>query len=195
MNNLYLLTIAAVPVVVSLAWMFPNSLRKVEFLYMTPLNYIYSMSLYHVLVIVYVVWGISGFHSQTMVGLNAGDLSWANGVSNEILAGSLTNILFAVLLVIIDMFFFLIIFFEFPQLHLTPNKIMVLEVVIFSLALFSPGMRMGMLFLSLNSIQITLFYKLMKWIPISKYVFITGGYILLFKILIYPVQLHFNSGA
>ncbi len=195
MDKLSLLTAMVVPIVVLLGWVSPHSFMRVECLYTTPLNYIYSMSIYHVLVIAYVVWGISGFQPQTMVGLDANNLVWANEVSGGIISGSMTNILFAIFLVIIDLLFFLILFFEFPQLNLTPNKIMVIEVLIFSLALFSPGMRMGMMFLSLNSIQITLFYKLMKWIPISKYIFITGGYILLFKILIYPIQFYFRGGA
>jgi len=161
---------------------------KFELLYRNPLNYIYSMSIYHLLVIAYVLWGISGFHSQTLVGLNVGDLNWADIVSHDILAGNIANLFFAVLIVIIDLLFFIILFFEFPKLNLTPAKITFMEIIIFSVALFSPGLRMAMMFLSLNSIQITLFYKIMNWIPISKYVFISGGYILLFKILIYPIQ-------
>ncbi len=164
--------------------------QKAGMLY-KPMNYIYAMSIYHLLIIVYVLWGISGFHPQTMVGLNAGDLVWAQSINQGTLSGHMMNIIFAVLIVVIDLFFFLILFFEFPQLKLTVTKITFLEIMIFSLALYSPGLRMAMLFLSLNSIQITIFYKLMKWISFSKYVFVTGGYILLFKILIYPFQYYY----
>ncbi len=164
--------------------------QKAGMLY-KPMNYIYAMSIYHLLIIVYVLWGISGFHPQTMVGLNAGDLVWAQSINQGTLSGHMMNIIFAVRIVVIDLFFFLILFFEFPQLKLTVTKITFLEIMIFSLALYSPGLRMAMLFLSLNSIQITIFYKLMKWISFSKYVFVTGGYILLFKILIYPFQYYY----
>lgn len=193
--NLNLIVAISIPIILLLTYLAPNSIlpiwNKIGLLYKKPVYYIFSMSVYHVLIPLYLVIGIQGFKPQTMVGIGLGDLNFASTVSHDIIAGSIANIFFAVIIMVIDLIFFLILFFEFPDLHLTPGKITIMEIVIFVLALYSPGLRMAMLFLSLNTLQITIFYKLMKWIPITKYVFITGGYILLIKVLTYPVRIYF----
>ena len=110
--------------------------QKAGILY-KPMNYIYSMSIYHVLVIAYVLWGISGFRPQTLIGLNANDLQWAQNTFTV----HMTNIFLGVCIVFIDMILFLILLYEFPQLGLTPTKILFMEVMIFSLSLYSPALR------------------------------------------------------
>ena len=168
-----------------------NLLNRVyDYLYKEPFYYIYSRSFYHVLIIIFTLLHISDIQPNVFFVLNFDTFNlhlFESGIESLI-----KNVIFVLLIMIVDVIFLLILMYEFKSLKLTYTKIFFLEIIIFVLALSNPTLRMIMLFLSLNTLEVTVFYKIIKYIPFSKYAFLTGSYILILKLLLVPVIEFYN---
>lgn len=150
-----------------------------------PINFIYSMSFYHVLVALFMLIGIEyNYKVFFVLDFSTATVSHLN---DNILKSGIMNILFSLSILVVDFIFLIIIMFEFKQLKLTLKKISIIEVIIFFIALSNPYLRMIMLFLSLNTLAITIFYKIMKNVPYTNYIIVTGSYIIIIKLLLFPV--------
>jgi hypothetical protein len=156
--------------------------------YKKPYYYLYSMSIYHIIIILFTFYGITIYRNQVFFSL---DFNFAEQFNSAINIYSIKNILFSLIILIVDLIFFFILAYEFKQLKLTMAKITVLETIIFVLCIYFPYVRVSMLFLSLNSIQIFIPYMIMKTVGITKYIFLTGSYLNIIYCLIYPI-IHYS---
>jgi len=152
--------------------------------YKQPYYYLYSMSIYHVIIILFTLYGIDIYRNQVFFSL---DFNFAEQFNKAISIYTIKNILFTLIILIIDLIFLGILAYEFKQLKLTINKITIIEIIIFIICFYNPYARVSMLFLSLNSLQIFIPYIIMKKISISKYIFLTGSYINIIYCLSYPI--------
>lgn len=157
-------------------------------------NYLYAMTIYHVIAIIYFIEGVAGFKLQTMVGFDDLILGRSQGFLEAILTGQNINsiLIISAVLLSIDFILLIIIWYDFPQLNLTWNRLYLIESIIFLIALFVPIVRVAMMFLSLNTLQIFFFYHIALWFKkidftLPQYVVVLGGYIFMFKILTYPI--------
>lgn len=158
-------------------------------------NYLYSMTVYHLLALLFFLTGITGFNLQTLVGIDQSLVDHSKSVLSVIESyHNLSPILIIVsILLIVDLIFLFIVAFDFPGLKLNYSKIMKIEGLIFIVALFVPIFRAMMLFFSLNTLQIFFFYHVAAFftkynIPnLPKYIIVSIGYFWLLKIVVYPV--------
>lgn len=149
--------------------------------------YLYSMSIYHILIILYTLIGISGFNTSIFYGLTLNP--YQTNVLNVLdVMNIIESYIYILIILIIDVIFLVIIMLEFRPKILTIKNILFFEIIILSFSMLSPIFRDVMFFLSLNTLQITIIYKIMKYIPLMKDVFIAGSYILIFKLLFFPIQ-------
>jgi hypothetical protein len=142
------------------------------------------MSIYHIIIILFTLYEIAIYRNQVFFSL---DYNFAQQINDKISFYSVKNILFTLIIMIVDLLFLWILAYEFKQLKLTITKITIIEIIIFSICLINPYARVSMLFLSLNSLQIFLPYIIMKNVSISKYIFLTGSYINIIYCLSYPI--------
>lgn len=163
--------------------------------FMQAKNYIYSMTIYHVIAILFFLYGITGFNLQTLVGIDAGLISKGASILEIIQSGKglVSTLIICAIILGIDLVFLLILSHDFKKLNLTWAKIYIIEIIIFMLAVFEPVFRALLLFFSLNTLQIFVFYHIAIFFEkysfsIPRYIIVAGGYILLAKILIYPIQ-------
>lgn len=155
-------------------------------------NYLIAMTLYHIIAILLYIYNIEGFRLQTMVGIDESLISRSSSIF-EILntgKGLISTLIIITIIIGIDLVFLLILSHDFRRLKLTWNKIYIIESILFVISLFVPVFRAILLFFSLNTLQIFLFYHLAtmfeKWnFSLPRYVIVLGGFILLFKIVIF----------
>lgn len=160
-------------------------------------NYIYSMTVYHIVAIIYFIEGIKGFKLQSMVGFDDFILGTTGGFLEALIEGKNINsiLIISAILLSIDFILLIIIWYDFPQLGLTWNRLYVIEATLFTLALFIPMIRVNMMFLSFNTLQIFFFYHIAKWFndkldfSLPRYMVVMGGYIFMIKIVTYPLTL------
>lgn len=158
-------------------------------------NYLYSMTIYHIMAILFFLYGITGFNLQTLVGIDASLISKGASILEIIESGKglMSTLIICAIILGIDLVFLLILSYDFKKLNLTWNKIYLIETIIFIFAVFEPVFRALLLFFSLNTLQIFVFYHISVWcekynFSIPRYIVVLGGYVLLVKILIYPIQ-------
>lgn len=146
--------------------------------------YLYVMTAYHFIIILYTVLFQIEMATKTFF-----VLSWdlTNHTSDFISIFSFKNVFFISLIFIIDFIFFIIVMKEFKSLKLSYKKIIILEIIILMLSFLNPTLRNIMYFLSLNTLQITIIYKFVKYVPMGKFLFLTGAYITLIKLILYPL--------
>lgn len=167
-----------------------NTLNRIDdLLFKEPFYYIYSMSFYHVLIIIFTLLNITSEQPKVFFVLSFETFNFHLLDSSKSI---ISNIIFVLLIMIIDMIFLLICMYEFKSLKLTFNKIIIIEILIFIMSFSHPVLRMIMLFLSLNTLQITVFYKIIKYIPFAKYPFLTGSYFIILKLLSIPLIQYVN---
>ncbi len=158
--------------------------------YKKPYYYLYSMSIYHVILVILTIYSIPIYINRVFFSL---DFEFANQISTFINIYSMKNIIFTVLIMILDLIFLGILAYEFKQLKLTMRKITLIESIIFIISLSNPYLRTIMLFLSLNSLQIFIPYMIMKKISITKYIFLTGVYVTIIYCVAYPIILMYRG--
>lgn len=153
--------------------------------YFKPINFIYSMSFYHILVALFMFIGIEyNYKVFFILDFSSAQITHIN---DNILKSGMMNILFSLSILLVDFIFLIIIMYEFKQLKLTWKKISLIEGIIFFVSLSNPYLRVVMMFLSLNTLTITIFYKIMKNIPYTNYIIVTGSYIIIIKLLLFPL--------
>jgi len=146
--------------------------------------YLYAMTVYHLIIIIYTYLFKTELYTKTFF-----VLSWniSTHSTDFISVFSFKNLFFISLIFIIDFIFFIVIMKEFDVLKLNYTKIIIFEIIILTLSLSHPTIRNIMYFLSLNTLQITIIYKFVKYIPLGKFLFLTGAYISVLKLLLYPL--------
>lgn len=158
-------------------------------LYKHDYYYLYTMTIYHFIIILYTYLFKTELITKTFF-----VLSWnfTSHTSDLISVFSFKNAFFISLIFIIDFLFFIIIMKEFKVLKLNYTKILIFEIIILSLSFSSPVIRDTMYFLSLNTLQITIIYKFVKVIPLGKFLFLSGAYISTIKLILFPVITFIN---
>jgi len=152
--------------------------------------YLYGMTFYHLLLILFGLLGVHNLNPKVFFVLDFSSLT--TNIFGDNSHTFLSTILFTLIIMFVDLLFFIIIMYEFDKLKLTMKKIFILEIVVFLLSVFNPVIRMSMLFLSLNTLQITFFYKFITYIPFSKYVFLTVCYIIIIRLILTPIMNFYN---
>lgn len=157
-------------------------------------NYLIAMTIYHVIAIGLFVKGIEGFKLQTLVGIDQSLVDKSASIFDILNTGKglVATLLIITIILGIDMVFLIILSHDFRGLHLTWNKMYLIEGILFILALFVPILRALLLFFSLNTIQIFIFYHLAtmfeKWnFVLLRYIIVLGGYILVLKIVYFVI--------
>ena len=157
-------------------------------------NFLYSTGLYHLIGVLFFVYGITGFHLQTLVAIDENLIRSSYGLSEVILEhkkiGAILNL--SAVLVFFDLIFLCMISYDFRWLKLTMKKIGVLEVLVFILSMMYPLFRGAMLFFSLNTLVMFFFYHASTFFSgydfhLPRYVIVMGGYIWLAKIIMYSI--------
>jgi len=151
--------------------------------------YIYSMSVYHFITILYTYAFGQNIPSSVMYKLTLN----ANAMNDYFkLDNFMRNYLMLGLIVIIDLIFFVIIFMEFKPKWMTMKRIELFCLITLIVGFIFPFFREIMFFLSINTLAITVSYKLIKWSPkvfFLKYVFLIGSYIYIVKLIFYPLYM------
>jgi len=159
--------------------------------------YLYIMSIYHLLVI-----GFSLLIPDIPVNVFY-KLTFAPQATNDIISnlstGSLTGIIWTFLLLsaifILDLIFLYIIIDEFAPKFITMRNFAYIEGSILILSFIFPYLRDVFIYLSINTLIITGFYKLIKYekvftgLGFMKYIMITVCYIYIIKLFAYPIVL------
>lgn len=158
-------------------------------------NYLIAMTIYHIMAIILFLKGIEGFRLQTLVGIDKSLIEKSSSIFEILQTGKglMATLIIIAIIIGIDFVFLIILSYDFKQLNLTWNRIYLIEGIIFSIALFVPVFRALLLFFSLNTIQIFIFYHLAKltdnWnISLVRCVIVLGSYILVAKILIFSMS-------
>lgn len=147
--------------------------------------YLYSMTIYHILIIIFSILGIaSSPHIFYKLSL------FSNDVSIFIQLENIRNILFAyfivVMIFLMDLIFLTILMHEFKSLKLSFKKLLLIEFVLIGISFFIPFFRDMMFFMTINSIQIYIVYRiLLKNIWFLKPLFIFMSYVFIAKLIIF----------
>lgn len=162
--------------------------------------YLISMSVYHVLIIIFtLVLGVNipvkTLFLFTWEGLN-------EHIVNYSLSLNFRNLIMMFIIMFFDFIFLFIISNEINNIqqknnkkywfNLTKKRIIIIEILIFFFTLSHPIPRQIMYFLSFNTFQIFITYKIIKYIPFGKFIFLSGSYISLFKLLLFPIIAIYN---
>jgi len=155
-----------------------------DLLYKENYYYIYSMSIYHVMIILasYLIGYVPAavkYRLTLDVGQVYNFLDPVHIVSNYMLV---------LLAIVLDLIFLIIIKLEFNPNWLTYNRIIYIEILSLFAGFLFPYIREILFFLSINSLSMTIIYYVIKNVWLSKYLFITGSYIYILKLIIYVVQ-------
>lgn len=147
--------------------------------YSNPIFYIYNMSIYHIFIIIFTLFLGIKINSQTFVQLSI------ESIKIDITQNFFKSLVFSTVIIILDLIFFIIIATEFKRLKLSTFKIIFIEIFIFYISFSYPFLRSTLFFLTLNSLQIFIPYKLMKAMPFYLFniIFITSSYIIIIKLL------------
>lgn len=173
--------------------MITNQILKIhDYLFREKYYYLYAMTIAHLIIIIYTIIGLDGYTSKTYYTLSLNPYS--SVIKNISIFKLQESIIILFEIYIIDLIFFLILMFEFKQLKLTFKKIIIIETIIMILSFSFTPIRDIMFFLSLNSLQITLYYSiLMRYIFFMKYVFISASYVYVIQLLLYPIWLTISA--
>ena len=159
--------------------------------------YLYSMSIYHALGII-----ISFFVPSTSLYVFY-KLTFTPQATQDILTqlsiGSISAITWTFLLLcailVLDVIFLYIIVDEFLPKFITMKRIFFIETSILTISFLIPYLRDVFIFLSINTLIITLFYKIIKYekvftgLGFMKYIMLTISYISIIELVLYPVIL------
>jgi hypothetical protein len=159
--------------------------------------YLYLMSIYHLLVIGFMLLipdiPVEVFYKLTFTP------QATNDIISMISTGSLNSITWTLLLLsailILDLIFLYIIIDEFAPKFITMKNFAYIEGSILILSFLFPYLRDVFIYLSINTLIITCFYKIIKYekaftgIGFMKYIMITVCYIYIIKLTSYPIIL------
>lgn len=157
-------------------------------------NYLVAMTVYHIVAIFLFVKGIEGFKLQAMVGIDQSLVDRSASIFDILSTGKglIATLIIITIILGIDIVFLIILSHDFRGLNLTWNKMYIIEGILFILTLCIPVLRALLLFFSLNTIQIFIFYHLAtmleKWnFVLLRYIIVLGGYILVLKIAYFTI--------
>lgn len=167
--------------------------------------YLYAMTVYHIQILLFVTFlGVAYENTKTFLPMilpdKAGGLTFLN------YSFSITDfnaLFFTFVILVVDFAFLFIVQKEivnYEKKHnklpftLTTNKIIIIEVLVLWLSMGNPFMRAGLYFISFNTIQIYVTYRII--FPISKVIpfcsiipalFILNAYVAILKLGMYPL--------
>ena len=157
--------------------------------------YLYSMSIYHVLVILFslLIYDIpvNVFYKLTFTPQATQNL--ISGLALTSFNSFIWSFLLLTMILTLDLIFIYIIVDEFRPKLITLKSVAIMESSILIISFFVPYLRDVFVFLSINTIIITFFYKIIKYektftgLGFMKYIMITVTYIYIFKLVTYPV--------
>lgn len=152
------------------------------------------MTIYHLVRIFQFFAGVEGFNFKGLVDIDTALLERSIGLLEAVETNTNTSSIIAMsaLLIFIDMIFLVILSVDFKKLNLTWERMGYIEVIIFILAVFIPEFRVIMIFLSLDTLQIFVFYHITTYfdkysLPINPFSFmiVSIGYWWMLKIISY----------
>lgn len=157
--------------------------------------YLYTMSIYHALVIIFRFFipniPTNVFYKLTFTPEATNDI--INSLTTGGFLGFMWSFLLLAIILILDCIFIWIIVDEFAPKFITVRNIFIIEGSILTLSFLVPYLRDVFVFLSINTLIITGFYKLIKYekifigIGFAKYIMITITYIYIIKLITYPI--------
>jgi len=164
-----------------------KNIRKIEKLFSKDVYYLYAMTLYHFLIILYAIVGYQHdskvFYTLTLMGSQQ-DISHMYSSIESILY----NYLVVIIILILDIIFLILVMKEFKFLMLSYKKIIAVEIILLTISIFVPSFRDIMFFLSLNSLQIYIVYRLiLKNISILRVPILILIYARVIKFLLIPI--------
>jgi len=166
-------------------------INSYDFLFKHSYYYLYVMTVYHILIILSLYYLEKEFANHVWFSLSLQLQDIFTELSTiQYLA---QKMLWITIIILLDLFLLTIFMIEFERLNLTVKKIVLLEIVIFSVSFYSLIVRDVMFFLSINTLQIYLVFKTMKYIPFLKIVFITGAYIYIFQLIYAILKVSLNG--
>lgn len=161
-------------------------LNKIYDLFFKKEYYIlYVLTLIHLIIILYTLLDITGYRSNVYYKLTLNPYSTVLDLSFHSIS---ETILLLFEMYIIDFVFFGILYLEFKQLKLTFKKIFIIDTVIIFISFWSPQIRDIMFFMSFNSLQMFVYYYIIKsnylsWLKIP---IMLSLYIVFVQLIIYP---------
>ncbi len=155
--------------------------------------YLYSMTIYHFIIIFYTLLGLKFqskvFYTLTLLGNHANifEMHFGN-LKDNILWNYAYAYLLVLIIFILDIIFLIILMFEFKWLAFNYKKILGIELMLIGISFFFPFFRDVMFFLSINSLQIYIVYRIIiKNIWFLKIPIIFSSYMFIIRLILYPV--------
>ena len=128
------------------------------------LNYLVSMSVYHVLIIILFLFGITtDSHIMYRLTLAGSQAALFADFSNVL--GMFSSMVTVIIIFIIDVAFLIILMLEFKWMRLNYKRLLALEVGIIAVSSIVPIIRDIMFFLSINSVAIYITYRGLMKLP------------------------------
>ncbi len=169
--------------------------------------YLYAWTLYHILIPIWMFY-FAFDHPMTWIVINPNNLHHTNNIMTEVFSykSLFITIMWSGIIVALDLIFLMTIRssfnlwtikFKLPLSReikkykfLTDTNIFLIEIVVFVISFYSISLRDVMLFLSFNTIQITIIYALIKNTPFSlgRIFFTLAAYVFIFRLLIFPFE-------
>lgn len=185
------------------------SLYKIEYFYNLLFKkdyyYLISMSVYHIELILFGILGLipSLYKYKTYFPLYFDTHSLNADFLNYEIGYNWNTYFYTALIVILDFIFLFMVRYEInvqQKKHNTkycfyPSKklLIVIELMIFYFSIGNPVARMILYFLSFNTIQIFITYRIiMRYIPFMKQLFILGSYIYIILLTLTPFYVWIN---
>jgi hypothetical protein len=155
--------------------------------------FLISMSVLHALIILYIIFGFKFnypvFFTLSLSGISTANIFNMNFGNGSAIWGYIYAYLLILCIFLIDVGFLVILMFEFEWIRLSYKRILLIEIILISISFFIPFFRNMMFFLSLNTIQIYVIYRIIFKIPLMNYAFIFGSYLMVFKLILKPIAL------
>lgn len=135
-------------------------LKATKFLFKDPRMFVWAWIFYHILVI-FLSWIFNvNVPANVWVPFSFADVEAMNSLMHSMISNdNMTSHISLAFILFLDFFLLWMIKSEVPKLKLSWFKILILEIFCFSIGIYSAFFRIGMLFFSINTLQITLAYK------------------------------------
>jgi hypothetical protein len=159
--------------------------------------YLILMTLYHLEILFFAAIGIEVSSHTFLPMISSSHASSLSILNYQFSFSSFNAIFFTIVILIVDFAFLFIIKKEikhyeqtrqarFP-FQLTTMKVIIIEIIVLLLSVGHPTLRAALYFMSFNTIQIYIIYRVIFRLKIFNPVIILGVYIAIIELILYPI--------
>jgi hypothetical protein len=159
--------------------------------------YLILMTLYHLEILFFAAIGIEVSSHTFLPMISSSHANSLSILNYQFSFSSFNAIFFTIVILIVDFAFLFIIKKEIKhyeqtrQIHfpfqLTTMKVIIIEIIVLLLSAGHPTLRASLYFMSFNTIQIYIIYRVIFKLKIFNPVIILGVYIAIIELILYPI--------